>query len=99
MNPENDVCHTPPHFECSPCDYIEFIEEINKALEQDALDPFADHDPIMHYAKAFEKGCNWVMHPSLSSPPIVGLKTSMTIATWQSPTFQPLFPNSNVKGG
>jgi hypothetical protein len=28
------------------------------------------------------------MHPNFSSPPIIGFKTSITIATWQSPTFQ-----------
>ncbi len=43
------MCHTPPHCESSPCDDIEFIEEINEALEQNALDPFADHDLIIHY--------------------------------------------------
>jgi hypothetical protein len=64
MNPNDDVCCTPPHHESSPCDDIEFIEEINEVLEKDALDPFVGHDPIIHYVEAFEEWCNWVMHPN-----------------------------------
>jgi len=30
MSPKDDVCHTPPHYEFSPCDDIEFIEEIKQ---------------------------------------------------------------------
>jgi hypothetical protein len=56
MSPKDDVCHTPPHCEFSPCDDIEFIEEINKALKQDALNPFASHVPIIRYAKGLRKG-------------------------------------------
>jgi hypothetical protein len=39
-----------------------------KPLENNALDPFDGYDVILHYAKAFEKGHNWVMHPNFSSP-------------------------------
>jgi hypothetical protein len=59
---------TPPYYESSPCDDIEFLENVNneKPLQKYALDPFDGYDLILYYAKAFEKGHNWVMHPNFS---------------------------------
>jgi hypothetical protein len=70
MKLKDDMHHTPSYNESSPCDDIEFLENVNneKPLEKYALNPFDGYDPILHYAKAFEKGHNWVMHPIFSSP-------------------------------
>jgi hypothetical protein len=70
MRLKDDVYHTPPYIESSPCDDIEFLGNVNneKPFEKDALYPFDGYDPILHYAKAFEEGHNWVIHPNFSSP-------------------------------
>jgi len=68
MNPKDDIDHAQPYLqEFSPYDDLEINEEhmIEETMERDAS-PLARFDPILHCAKAFQKGGSWAMPPNLS---------------------------------
>jgi hypothetical protein len=53
MNLEDDVYHTTPYNESSPCDDIKLSKKIimeEEKVEKDVSNPFAGNDPILHYA-------------------------------------------------
>jgi hypothetical protein len=54
MDSNYDVYRPTPYHNSSPCEDLDFIEEVNidEAFEKYAPHPIIGHDPILHYAKA-----------------------------------------------
>jgi hypothetical protein len=63
MNLKDDVYHTASYNDSSASDDIKLIKKIimeEEGVEKNVLNPFAGHDPILHYTKELAEGCNRV---------------------------------------